>query len=130
MLSKEKLLKVIENIEEFDEFTDEEKAEIDFVEETFVGLTDKSELFRSIEDDILSWSFYSVYYEKKEDYEFCARIRDMVDISIKDAKRIIDTYFELKEDDDAYLDSLSHNLRGVINENYNFFLKRNINKKR
>lgn len=89
----------IQNIIEFDSLDDESKNEFGYITDFIVSNTTKEMLFADFTKTIMAWTGYLFYFEKKESYEICAKIKQVIDIEIREFKNSLITYFQLEDSD-------------------------------
>lgn len=60
---------------------------------------DKEEMYRDINKTLITWYAYLKIYQEKEHFELCADITKCIDIELKDFLYMIETYFDIDDQD-------------------------------
>lgn len=90
-LSKKQLKEIIQGAKEYAALSDDDKEAFDFIDE-LKSMTPNS-IISSLSKTLLQYFYYKNTYLILEDYEMCAEIRDVAQLEIDDAKRMMNTYF-------------------------------------
>ncbi len=97
--NRNELLNFIKTLTDYHQLTSQDKQAYEWIEFEFRNITDKDEFLIDFVRSILNLSFYLRKYELSEAFEICAQIRDAIIGEIKDALRILNTYFIATDED-------------------------------
>jgi galactokinase len=117
-LNTKEILEAIKAINEFDSLSDEEKESIDWLDPEMQSLTSKKQLIQSLIESLSRWHFYMRRYELTQEYEICAKIRDVVSCEVSECRRMVKTYFILEDEDEEIFQMLREESKKSVYENY------------
>lgn len=78
---------------------DEEEIQARIITANMMPIND---YFISFASDVTQWFFYLSIYLVKEDYEFCAELRDIISLELKTYKNIVSHHDEYVEGENDY----------------------------
>lgn len=122
-LTKKEIEQIIEDVFEFENLSEEDKEAFDWLDPNVIITQNKEELILSLIETMLQWYYYQLKYEKLQDFELCAKIRDIIDIEINDYKRIAETYYSIHEDEDIMLQAIKEDAHNRVLENFDEWTK-------
>lgn len=93
IMNETEINKMIDDILEYESLSDVQKEKLDFFEEDYMATVKKESIYISLTKSLTKWYIHQIIYQNFENYELCARIRDVVELEINDSKRLIETYF-------------------------------------
>lgn len=124
MMTLEEIVGVLDNIIEFSTLDKEDKEAFDWLEEGFISCS-KEDVLQSLISTTINWSLYLRKYEIEQEFELCSKIKQVIDIEIAEAKRMIDTYFIMTDSDLDFLDGVAEQSREAMNKHYDDYLNKN-----
>ena len=116
LMNDDELLSAIEAAFEYACLDDEDKEAFDFLDHDFQG-KNLSDILTSHIQTLLQWYYYQIKYERTQQFEVCASIRDVIALEQEEVERIIRTYFPNQLDIDL-LEKLRDNSRVQADTNY------------
>jgi hypothetical protein len=114
MIKDEQLLEIINSLFEYDEMTDKEKEELDFIEEALLYAQSKESVLTQFIQQMVKWAFYLYSKEKEEKYEICALIIKAVEIEKREIIRILDKYYILLEEEAEIIEAAFDNAKNEV----------------
>jgi hypothetical protein len=105
-LTRKELQNIINDIFEYDSLSDEDKEALDFINDIQNVIPSKDALTISLTKTLIVWHFYLYKYEKLEEYEMCAQLRDVIKAEIKEYNRVLKVYLNELEDEQEIEDIL------------------------
>lgn len=122
-ITKPELEEMISGIMLFNELSDEDKEAFDWLDLEIKTQTTKEDIINSLIQTMIKWYFHQFKYQEMEEYELCCKIRDVIDVEIAEAKRIINTYFFQEDMDDEIIDALKESSREQVFTNYYIWIE-------
>jgi len=107
IVNKEVLQQQIRNIRMAFEMGDNEATKI--IHETIADKCNDEDIFFEYVRALVNWHFYLSYYISKEDYEFCAELRDVIFIEKIETEFMLIHHFPESE----YIDEIQPTLEEV-----------------
>ena len=117
-LSKKELEGMIESIVDCYILDNEDKEAFDWLDPEMLNVSVKDDIIRSLIQTLIKWNFYLIQYENTQDYEFCAKIRDVITVEINECIRIIESYYILEDGDFELIEELRTDARKTVEKNY------------
>ena len=114
---------MLKSCREFNALCDDDKEVFDWLDPSFQQGITKKDVIASLIDLLVKWYFYMKKYEIAQEYELCANIRDVIDMEVDDARRVIARYFIIEEDDYEMFKMLKEESKKKVYENYYNWLK-------
>jgi len=118
ILTTKELLEIFDEIMEFDSLSDEDKEAFDWLDVEFKETTSKDDLILSLIQTLIKWHFYMKKYELAQEYEICAKIRDVITIEINECRRMIRSYFFIEEEDEQMYINIRKECKQRVELNY------------
>lgn len=122
-ITQKELEEMITGIMTFNDLSDEDKEAFDWLDLEVKNNATKMDVVQSLIETLLKWYYHQVKYERLELYELCAKIRDVIDVEISEARRIINTYFVPEDTDEEIFEELKLNARKQVSSNYDVWVK-------
>lgn len=116
LMNDEELLLAIEAAYEYASLDDEDKEAFDFLDHDFQS-KNLSDVLTSHIQTLLQWYYYQIKYERTQQFEICASIRDVIAMEQEEVSRIIRTYFPNQLDTEL-LEQLKDSSRVQADSNY------------
>lgn len=116
-LTKTELDEICNSIIALYDLTPEQRDDFDFIEELSIETLSKTELFKQLTKTLSTWYMYLKKHVELEDYELCAKIRDVITIEKQEFYSILSKYsheFNIKEDYNT-ITIIEHEIRKVFN---------------
>jgi hypothetical protein len=92
IMNDDELIAAIEAAFEYAALDDEDKEAFDFLDHEFAAKNLK-DILSSYIQTLLQWYYYQIKYERSQEYELCANIRDVIELEKEEMGRIVETYF-------------------------------------
>lgn len=121
ILKTDELLTIIECAKDFHTLDDEDKEAFDFLDRDLDNTT-KDEILTHYIQMLVKWYFYQLKYEINQEYEICAKIRDMIKIETQECRRMFATYFTVDEEDELVFQQIPGHTREQVRNNYSAWL--------
>ena len=121
-LSTKEVLSIINSIEEFYALDDEDKEAFDWLDRSLKNIS-KEELTNEYLQMLVKWYFYQYRYEINQQYEICARIRDVVQMETDEFKRMLTSYYTFDDEDQQIVDEIPTHTRDQVRDNYYAWLE-------
>lgn len=102
-LNKEEIIKMANDIIEYDSLSEEDKAEFIWITDNIYSIKTKDEIYFDFLRAIITWYTYILIYQKIEDYETCALLKKVVEIEKREVIRNISNYFTFESEDEELI---------------------------
>lgn len=99
-MTREELESVVDTIIYFDSLTQADKDEIDWIVENNMSNISQKTAFFEYTKNLINWYFWLNYFLSKEDFEMAAKLRDVIEIEVKEFKYSIMKFCEWFDETD------------------------------
>lgn len=113
---KKRVITLIENIIEFSNMSQEEKAEFDMIAEFCAYTRTKEEILIDYEKNLILWYTYMFIFQLNEEYEVCNKLQRVINCETTELINNLNVYFDFDEYDEEFIAKLQINIRTQIFE--------------
>lgn len=114
--TREELIKITQDIIEYDKLDDEEKDDISWINQSIldVGMATKDDLYKDFVKNMISWHTYMLIYQNKEEYEICTLLLKVIKIETKEFIYMLKLNFEFEADDEIMIAEIEEHIKQKI----------------
>ncbi len=115
ILTRESLEDTLDKILAFSLLTPEEKEEYEWINEEYTTKVEKTQLYFDLTRNLVNWYFYMKLYLEKEDFEMATKLRDVIEIEIKEFKSSLDKYCnDIEPDEDETINYTNESIKKLF----------------
>jgi hypothetical protein len=114
--TREELIKITQDIIDYDKLDDEEKDDISWINQSILelGMTSKDDLYKDFVKNMISWHTYMLIYQNKEEYEICSLLLKVIKIETKEFVYMLKLNFEFEADDEIMIAEIEDHIKQKI----------------
>lgn len=113
LMTKKELEKFIDDILESSK---ESEGDIEWLQMILLQDITRDDMFIQFIKTVHTWYIYLFVHERKENYELCARIMQVLQAETDDLRRMIEIKFKFTPDDESYIQDILEEYRIQITE--------------